>query len=755
MTIEIADTIKSGSLAGKITVEGEQPPQLDTRLLGRAILELNISRKNFSIYPLGHSQITISIDRAYGLLSRLMDLRQELIIGVTKNHIFADKKQLDFKNPVYGEFSNALHSLDIAAVSFGNGLTKDEVFNFVKIISRSMEEGDGQCNIVSAMNEANIQHIQIETIDYDRFYLTEETDIVLSESTKKLKSTDIWHAFVGNLLSEQIFDKTRRDRLARMKPSEFACFLNERKIDPAIALQNYQKIFRENTQPEIKQQTDIRLDSLLKNLQPELRQQFLSITFDCVSSGSTEFLENYSNDMILEMLLQANAQHKQLSPSLITLLEKLSHTDGSMPMNSEMIGIVNSEANSGAVEENLRKLLEHEAYDNYVDDGYSAMLQRLSGGHSQSGQLHRKPPSKTDLSETDKQPLDPSDVLSIPESWADVFDEKYLHQHLGHMSLALMDQDLQIEDYKAFAGKLVSEAVNLLDIGAYDIVLMMIQSFQRHSRDKSSPVRLVAAESLQQLSVSDIVVKVLNVIQEGSNNQVGIASEILSAIGKSTIPGIMARYIEDESQIGCHALSGLLKDLGKDSLEKAYLRLNDSRIPVIRKILAFIREAGSDASIPYIRPLINHFDPLIRLDALSALLQLKDLNAADYLRHSLLSIDHKECFGAIELSGYYRVGEVAGDLSNLLIKTPWRKPDYRKNIEIIKALGRIGDPSVLSVLAKLIRKSLSIYPNDLRKMKIAFFESLIGYPQESLSQILKIGEKADDYRIRIICKNLS
>ncbi|MFH0994320.1 MAG: hypothetical protein V1844_02330 [Pseudomonadota bacterium] len=752
MTIENADTINCETMTGMIPAEGEKCPQLDTGLLGRAILELNISRKNFSIYPLGHSQITTSIDRAFGLLDRLMDLRHELIIGVTKNHIFADREQLDFRNPVYREFSNALHTLDIAAISFDTGLTKDEVFNFVNIISSSLQEGDGQSNIALAMNEASIQHIKIETIDYDRFYLTEETEIIHSESAKKLKATDIWHDFVGNLLSEQLFDKTRRDRLVRMKPSEFAGFLNDRKIDPAIALQNYQKILVDNSRPESKYQPDVRLDSLLKNLQPELRQQFLSITFDYVSRGSTEFLENYSNDIILEMLLQANAQHKQLSPSLITLLEKLSHTGGSMPVNAEMIGLANSEADSGAVKENLRKLLEYESYDYYVDNDYSAMLQRLSGGHSQSGQLHRKPPPKTDQSETHGPA--PSDVLSISESWADAFDEKYLDQHLCHMSFALMDQDLEMEDYKGFAEKLVSEADHLLDIGAYDIVLMMIRSFQRHSQEKSSHIQLVAAECLKQLTISDIDIKMLDMIHEGSNNQVEIASEILSAIGKSKIPGIMARYIEDESPNGSHALSGLLKGLGKDSLEDAYLRLNDSRIPVLRKVLSFIRETDSDASIPHIRPLINHCDPLIRLDALSALLQFKDSNAADYLRHSLQSIDHKECFGAIQISGNYRVGEVVSDLLSLLIKTPWRKLDYRKNGAIIKSLGKIGDPGVLPILEKLTQKTFSIYPNELRKMKIAFYESLNGYPKESLFQILKNGGKVDDYRIRIICKKL-
>ncbi len=178
------------------------------------------------------------------------------------------------------------------------------------------------------------------------------------------------------------------------------------------------------------------------------------------------------------------------------------------------------------------------------------------------------------------------------------------------------------------------------------------------------------------------------------------------------------------------SISRLLKGLGMDSLEEAYARLHDSRIPVLRKMLAFIREIGSEASIGHIRPLISHGDPLVRLDALTALLHFQDSDAAAFLRRSLQSSDPRECLGAIQLSGYYRVGEVTKDLSDLLIKSPWRKVDYRKNAAIIKSLGKIGDPGVLPVLEKLAGKSLAIYPDDLRKMKIAVFESLSGYPRE-------------------------
>ena len=754
MTIQIPDNANRKSLMGKKIEEGDQQQQLlDSGLLSRVISELNIARKNFVIYPLGHIQIAISTDKAYGLLATLMDSRAGLIIGIGKDRIFTDNNQLDFMNPVHREFSLALHSLNIAAVSFVNGLTKEEVFDFLKILARGIEDREGRSDIVMAMNEAGIEHIRIETIDYDLFHLTEETEIVHSESLKKLKPIDIWHEFIGNIFSEPSLDKTRRDHLVRMKPSEFAAEINDRKIDPAIALQNYKKIFTETSLQTTQHQLDMRLDTLLKNLQSEFRQQFLSITFDAVSKGSDEFTEYFSNEIVIEMLLHANSQNKQLSPSLIILLEKLSHTQGSMPLNSGQMGIVNFDADSSVAKEHLQKLLECESYEKYVDENYSTLLQRLSNASFQSGQPDRMLPPKT--VESGAHPPLITGRPTVSESNLDVFDADFLDLRITHMSLALVDQDLAIADYAGFAEKLAMSVGHLIDIKAYDVVLLMIQTFQRHAQEKSAAFRLVAEECFQKLTVSDIKTRLLQVLQDGSNDHAAVASDILAAFGKSAIPGIMDLYIADASPIGSRAAFELLKSLGMDSLEEAYLRLYDSRIEVLRKMLAFIRKIGSSDSITHIRPFVSHDDPIVRLDVLTALLHFQDPDAAAFLCRSLQSSDNRECLGAIQLSGYYRVGDVTKDLSGMLIKSPWRKVDYQKNVTIIKSLGKIGDPCVLPLLEKLSEKSLAIYPDDLRKMKIAVFESLSGYPRENLSQILIIGEQSDDYRIREICKALS
>jgi hypothetical protein len=394
MTMDIAGTINSELLRDNNPDPEENHLPLESALLSQVILELNIARKNFAIYPPGHSQIAISIGKAYGLLSRLMHSRPELIIGASKDHIFTDNNQLDFRNPVHREFAHALHSLNITAVSFVNGLTKEEVFDFLKVIAGGVEAREGRSDIVLAMNEAGVEHIGIESIDYGLFYLTEEAESLAPESPEKIKSTDIWHEFIGNLFSEQRVDKTRRDRLVRMKPSELAVEINDRKIDFAIALKNYQKIFTETSLPEIQHQPDMRLHKLLKNLQPELRLQFLSITFDAIAKGSDEFLENYSSDMVVEMLNHANSQNKQLSPSLISLLEKLFHTQGAMPLNSEMMGIAGSKADSAVAKDHLQKLLNRESCEGYVDNIYNTLLHRLSKESFQPGQLHQMPLSE-------------------------------------------------------------------------------------------------------------------------------------------------------------------------------------------------------------------------------------------------------------------------------------------------------------------------------------------------------------------------
>jgi HEAT repeat protein len=735
---------------------GDQTRSLDTRLLGQALIELNIARKNFAIYPPGHIQIAHSIDRAWEFLTRLIASWPELVLGIARDRMFVGEEQLDARNSIYREFATALHSQNIAAVSFLDGLAKAEVLEFLAIITSSPEGINERGGIAQAMNSASIAHINVEVIDYASFLLTEEKEILQTEPKDKQRPrTDIWQDFIGNLVTGQLARNAQEagpESLSRVDPAELARFLNSRKLDLALAIQSYDKVFAGKHKAITRRRPDVRLNALLKNLEPELRQQFLSITFDHVAKGSEEFLDSFADDIVFEMLQRANEQKKEISPTLVTLLAKLSGTAGGMPPAAEMGDISGPEHDSNGFEEHLRKLLEREAYENYVDPSYNLLLQRLSGGHPREAQ--NQPGSSSEASRIgENDPLEmESDDPSITDSYSDELEDRYLDLQISNVILALIDQDLAVEDYAGFSRKLVAGAGALLDIGESDLVATILGTLRRHVQEKPTAIQALALEGLQKLGKSDFVSKTLNTLRTGSKTQVLTASQLLSTVGDSCIPEVMRFYAEEEAANGKTALFNLLKGFGKGALEEAYRRLTDRRVQVLRNLLMFIEEAGDHESITHLRPLLHHESLSVRLEALTTLLKFGDPEGPAFLRDALHSRIPQEISHAVLLSGHYRVADAVTDLVDLLNKSPWRALEFRRNEEIIRALGKIGDPRALPWLAKLASKSLTLYPSYLRNMKVILFESLSGYPRESVAQLLKIGKQSAHYRIRNICE---
>jgi HEAT repeat protein len=738
---------------------GNQTESLDTRLLGQAIIELNIARKNFAIYPPGHIQIAHSIDRAWELLTRLIASWPALVLGIARDRMFVDEEQLDTRNSIYREFATALHSQNIAAVSFIDGLTKAEVLDFLAIITSSPEAINERGGIGQAMKKARIEHINVEAIDYASFFLTEEEEILQTEPKDRQRSgTDLWQEFISNLTTGQLARKGQEagpKRLSRVDPAELARFLNSRKLDPALAIQSYEKVFAGKRRGITRRRPDARLNSLLQNLQPELKQQFLSITFDHVAKGSEELLDSFTDNIVFEMLQRANEQKKEISPTLVSLLEKLAGTAGEVPLHAEMSEISSSELASNGFEEHLRKLLERESYENYVDSSYNLLLQRLSGGNPREEQGQQGSPSEVSrIGENDPLEMDSNDP-SIPDSYSDELEDRYLDLQISNVILALIEQDLPVEDYAGFSRKLVAGAGDLLDIGESDLVATILRTLRHHVQEKPAAIQPLALECLQKLGKSDFVSKALNTLRTGSKAQILTASQLLSTVGDSCIPEVMRLYAEEESSDGRTALLNLLKSFGKGALDEAYRRLADGQVQVLRNLLIYIENAGDRESIVHLRPLLNHESLSVRLEALTTLLKFEDPEGPAFLRDALHSRIPQEVSHAVLLSGHYRVADAVTDLLDLLKKSPWRALEFRRNEEIIRALGKIGDPRALPLLAKLAKKSLTLYPSYLRNMKVTLFESLSGYPRESLAQLLKIGKQSAHYWIRNICEKLS
>ncbi|MBS1113417.1 MAG: HEAT-like repeat-containing protein, partial [Nitrospirae bacterium] len=145
---------------------------LDARLLSDAIIELNISRRNVSIYPRNHPSVEKSLIRAFEFLHKLFELRSEITIAVAKDTLIIDDYYLEKKNPVYKEFALHLSNLNIAYVTFITGLTKEELYAFHRFISAPVI-GSSTESLQEQFRELNLIHIRTVFIDYGAFTFDE------------------------------------------------------------------------------------------------------------------------------------------------------------------------------------------------------------------------------------------------------------------------------------------------------------------------------------------------------------------------------------------------------------------------------------------------------------------------------------------------------------------------------------------------------------------------------------------------------
>lgn len=730
---------------------------LDTRLLSDAVIELNISRKNVGIYPPGHIQITKSIDRAYEILLRMFEVRPEMTLGVAKDTLLVGQDYLDQKNPVYRDFALSLNQQEIAAVTFMQGLGKDELVRFHRILTTKPEEIRAAGGIGKVMADADIPHIKIHAIDYGSFHVTEEQEIMRPAARPGAEKTGagVWQDFVSLLVSGTLASEGQGVSLkdgTDINPAELARLLNERKLDANTAISSYDRIISdhvryvaEKKQPTKEQSAILgKMNSLVKNLHPELRRQFLSAAFQHVSShsavaGAEEILGDFSDDMVIEMLTQASEEGRQISPTLAGLIQKLSRLGGGAGQEgsrAEGAGKAAPERQAPVISpEHMEKLFDRESYEQYVTTDYDATLKQLAEKVTPAGSAEVEGFSPADYTES--------------------LSDDLLDFQIGRALLAFMEENIEEEDYQEFGRKLSAVIPGLLETGNFALLLDILETLRRHVREKSVPgVRVLAEEAMKIFTEPEFIAQVVMAFDRWARTRGREGAGFLLALGPEAIPKLLDVFAEDESPGGRRILFDLLCNFGQAAVSEAQKRLRDPRTYYVRNLVMLIRWAGSKTAAPHIKPLLRHPDPKVRMEAIAALLRFKDADAIPLLREALRSKDPDLSSQAVHIAGQYRVAAVTEDLVSMFKKVILFETDYTVNEEIISALGEIGDPLAIPEIEKLARATWTLYPESLFRMKAAIFESLSRYPQESIVGLLKIGERMNDDRIRRACRKL-
>ncbi len=730
---------------------GQMPTEV--KLLSRALIELNATRKTILMYPPGHNQVQQSIDRARATWDEILGARPEMTIGTDKDGLIVGRDSARLDDAVSRQFSSILRDHDLAVVYFRQGLSSDELTAFLRVIAEDPEKIRAEGGIERALVNEDVRHIRVQCVDYSKFLHTEEEEIQKRARGKDSDENDsLWGGFVTHLILGTLTDSEKGIPLRSADdyaPRVIASYLNDNRLDQSMVLDSYEQTLQEHLsqeQPDAEEGKTYRvanlrnLSALLEELQPGIRHQFLDATYQqCAVQDNNPMVEDLlsgmSHGLILEMLRHANKQGDEISPTLLNLVKKIA-------------GVKEAGALEGAAEpkpgqplstdpgqhKEILDLFDREAYESYVTSDYGETLKHLS----QDG-------------------VKESDGLDLPDELREemgALESPLLDAQIARALLAFMDGDAGEDEYKDYADKTFRIANELIGEGEFTVPLEILNTLQRHAGKKADPaLRSIAESSLQRFRYPTFLSKALAAFDKWREAKDGTAQAFLMAIGPDIVPQALNLYLHREQSEGDQHLFNLLAMFAGRVTELAQREIQARGGPPLVRLIRLVRRLGTHDLIPELKPLLERDDRQVQLEILETLVRFQDPESADLLRRFLKLKTMEDQLRVIEIAGMHRVADLAEDLASMVRTFSFFRADYTRNEKIIEALGRIGHASALPVLGRLAKTRFSLYPKALADLKLLLFQSLRLYEGAAVAPLLRIGSQSKDTRIQAACRD--
>jgi hypothetical protein len=701
----------------KQILENPCEPIRDSKLLLRALIELNIARKNLLSYPEGHQQVASSLKRSHQQLSAFLDQQKELSIGVLRDGLVISGKYLEPGNAVIMDLAAALRERRIAGLSFGPGLSPEDIRDLLGIINRRDDEAvAGEPGQRASEPTAAFNAVRIFFIDYAKFHHTTECEISPDGSADPSAGGSIWQDYIQYLTADVLTEAPEGAPIARSRdltPADLAAHLNSQAAGDSRLLKSYEKVIHDHLQrssvsaiangANYKVQEKFR--QFIDELNPHLRKQFLSITFEqwqqAEPSSAESMLGHLPLSMVIDMLTQANGEGKEISPSLFNLVFKFAgarsspesqeHHAESAEALAELLRLQSLAAGGG--------IFRREAYESFVGPEYDRALRALIP--NQCGATGVKP--------------EHFDLAAHLESLA----EERLTLRIARALLALLATTVETAAYHEHAANLEAVLPDLADQGHFALILESLRLFSAHASRPGPPEISAAAKAcLERFKNSKSMATAIEKLSRSPSPADRTECELLQALGPDVAPWVLNLYLNGKTASARELLRRTGALYPQRVASELALRLRAAGPQEFPPLLSIAALLDAENAARLLRPYLDHREPGIRASVLEALLRHRDPQAMRRLEALLGSRDEDEALAAVGMIGRLALQDMAPQLvarlSQGLLLT---KVELARNERIISALRALGVGLPPAARQKLLRACFSLHPARLSRFK--------------------------------------
>jgi HEAT repeat protein len=582
--------------------------------------------------------------------------------------------------------------------------------------------------LIGRAESKGIRSIKLMPFDISKFNFVE--DRLREEGS----DCALWESYVSALIDGKLADSDAEGIVLSVRPEDIASVLNDRMsgdTDETTYDRVITSYLKKREHAGIRTESFNKFLSLIDNLSPELKQQFIKRAFGrpVVEAGEAESLlkDITSYDMErLEALLHENSS--LIPESLSNLLDKLRHAKVDESFLDRL------PANPGAVDdieidENIIRLFQDDQFNNYVNKNYQEELRRM---------MRTSKNSTADLAE------------EIEEQYR----EELIDKTFSEIVLELLGRDcVEREDYQCLLNRIVTMTRRFLEAGRFCEISEIYNTIYLHShsgkfKDDASGMLANFFHSEEFLSEVIEALKLWGRIDREGGRK-------LAEMNKRHLMGRLLDALSEETDSSVRKfLLYVLSSFGDEIFPEVIRRLEDPRWYVVRNMMYLMREAGGIKYVRHVRRFARDKNEKICFEALKTLMHFKTNDSLSYIKFHLNGDDPELRSRVIRLTGTYRCEGAVPYLVQLLEEKDMFGSKSDDKVSLIRALGKIGDPRALSVLAKIYHSRAILFKADLDELRVEIFRSIENYPRDSVNHLLEIGLRSKNHEIRTISERL-
>ncbi len=674
--------------------------------------ELNVFRRQVMLYPPAHPKTLAGANRILVELNKLSNHNKSISLGITPDNLIFNNIFLDADNPSCRDLGSFFSQLDIAVITFHQGLRTTELITFWQwLATRITRQLSTALDL--ALKDQQIVHISLTITDYSAF--TNEA-AGPEQSTAK---TDVWKDFIQTLMP---INKDTVTAAGSHPADQLAQMLNNAAADdPACTELTSQLVSRllehcRGSDGGIGSQ----LHEFSKKLHPEIRQRFHEETLHALEQQphqAREIISSLPADFIGAALLSHSNTEQQLSTRLTDLLSTFAVAT---PEDDQHRTIQSEHPRTREeMQSQIELLLLEDHHNEYLPGNYQQALQKILAGDIQG---------------------------NLPENIARQYRKNLAEQMIEHQCCEIIFDLLEADTNTETQGILQTNLIDLsrffLDTGDFQTLhktLSRWTSFMNSGRSKTNLLtEKFHSSQLQPAFITDV----LNSVPVWHHEKHAEICDYLAEVGEPYVAPLIERLGQEKNKELRKTWMTLLLELGNTAHPAILEALEDERWYLVRNLLVIMGQQKGVIPPKTLLRLCQHPHPEVRCEALGIMFRINPSTANRLLVKELEEENPQTLKILIPLTALSNNDKVFARINRLLETDPLTEENLEIKLHILAGLATTPQPGCLPAIMRLASRREFFINRQRKQLKSAAGDALKAYPHKLvISQLRHFEEK--------------